>query len=301
MQKTNIAFIGLGLMGGPMASRLLAAGYPVSVWNRSAAKAAQVIERGGILAGDPVEAARSANIVCLCLTDADAVEDVMFGTYHVGSTLSRASIVIDFSTIGVVRTRALAERVAAESGATWLDCPVSGGVPGAEKGTLVILAGGNADAVEKVRPLLAHLSARVTHMGDVGAGQAAKLCNQLIVTANMLAISEAVALGEKLGINAALLPEALAGGFADSRPLQLYGARMAAARDPGPKMGSVRTMRKDAGAIRAESVRAGLSLQLVADIDALYQRAVDFGVGDEDLPGLMKLHRESDAQAGRTT
>lgn len=294
MTDTNvIAFLGTGLMGRPMAARLIAAGYPLRLWNRSADKMAPLVAAGGIACASPAEAVAGAGVVCLCLTDGNAVEQVMFGADGASGRLAEGATIVDFSSIAPDVTRRLAARVAGQ-GATWLDCPVSGGVAGAEAGSLAILAGGDAAALDRLRPMLGALSARVTRMGDVGAGQATKLCNQLIVGANMLAIAEAMNLGAALGIDGSQLPVALHGGFADSRPLQLFGARMAAAVDPGPPVAELNTFYKDIKAIRAAAAAAGAPTPLLAEVEAAWRRLIDGGHGHDDVPGLMRLYREKD-------
>jgi len=290
--NTTAAFIGTGLMGAPMATRLVRAGFRTQVWNRSREKAEALKPAGAIVCTSPAEAAADASFVCLCLTDAAAVEDVLFGQAALADALSDKSVVIDFSTIGVTSAERLASRVMDRSGATWLDCPVSGGVAGAEAGSLVIFAGGEPAVLERAAPLLNQLSARVTRMGGVGSGQAAKLCNQLIVTVNLIAIAEAISLGEALGVDVAQLPAALEGGFADSIPLRIFGPRMAALDDPGPIVGTIHTMQKDIEAILNEARDSRATVTLLEYVDSLYRRLLDAGLGSEDLPALMRLYRD---------
>jgi len=290
--NTTAAFIGTGLMGAPMAIRLVRAGFRMKVWNRSREKAQALKPAGAIVCTSPAEAAADASFVCLCLTDAAAVEDVLFGQAALADALSDKSVVIDFSTIGVTSAEKLASRVMDRSGATWLDCPVSGGVAGAKAGSLVIFAGGEPAVLERATPLLNQLSARVTRMGGVGSGQAAKLCNQLIVTVNLIAIAEAISLGEALGVDVAQLPAALEGGFADSIPLRIFGPRMAALDDPGPIVGTIHTMQKDIEAILNEARDSRATVTLLEYVDSLYRRLLDAGLGSEDLPALMRLYRD---------
>jgi 3-hydroxyisobutyrate dehydrogenase-like beta-hydroxyacid dehydrogenase len=289
----TVAFLGTGQMGAPMAGRLAAAGYSTRVWNRTAGKAAALREIGVTPCRVPADAVSGAAFVCLCLTDRSALEDVLFGEPAVAAALSAGTIVIDFSTSGVASAQGLAAGVAATSGAAWLDAPVSGGVAGAKAGSLVIFAGGDPAVVQRATPLLQHLAARVTRMGDVGAGQAAKLCNQLIVSTTLIAIGEAIALGQSLGVDVTQLPAALQGGFADSKPLQIFGPRMAPVRDPGPSVGALRTMHKDIAAILAAAADAGVSTPLLRQVERLYQTVIEAGFGDDDLPVLMRLYRDS--------
>jgi 3-hydroxyisobutyrate dehydrogenase-like beta-hydroxyacid dehydrogenase len=287
----RVAFLGIGHMGAPMARRLAAAGLQVKIWNRSAAKAEALRAWDAIVCATAREAAADADFVCTCLADGAAVESALFG--GVGLQLKPGAMIIDFSTVGVAAARNLAARAAASHGAAWLDAPVSGGVAGAQAGQLVIFAGGDAKVLARAETVLRHVSARVTHMGDVGAGQAAKLCNQLIVSANLLAIAEAFALGEKLGVDVTQLPAALQGGFADSRPLQLFGPRMALPVDPGPAVSEVRTMAKDVAAIMEAAADASVAMKLAPHLQALYQQAIEAGLGAADLPALMQVYRRS--------
>jgi len=225
----RIAFIGTGLMGAPMVARLLAAGFPVRIWNRSLEKMQPLIGLGALAAASPAAAVVDAQTVCLCLTDADAVADVLFGPDGLAEAMTVDAILVDFSTIGPNATRALAARLrAVRPSVRWVDAPVSGGVRGAETGELVVMCGGDKAAVAVARPVLAQLAKRVCHLGALGNGQAAKLCNQLIVATNIAAIAEALVLGRELGLDITDLPDALAGGWADSLPLQIVGSRMAA-------------------------------------------------------------------------
>jgi len=282
----DTAYLGLGLMGAPMARRLAEAGRLRAVWNRDPAKAAAFGQTASV-AATPAEAVRGAKVVCLCLTDDRAVEAVLFGPAGAAETMSAGTLVVDFSTQGVVSTRAFAARLA-ERDIAWLDAPVSGGVAGAEAGSLVVFAGGDGPALSQAQDLLGLVSRRVTHMGPVGAGQAAKLCNQLIVSANLVAIAEAMALGARLGMNVTTLPSALEGGFADSTPLRIFGPRMASGVAE-PKLGAIGTMLKDVEAI-CRAAPPGVDLDLLATVRATYQEAERRGWSDQDLSHLARLY-----------
>jgi 3-hydroxyisobutyrate dehydrogenase-like beta-hydroxyacid dehydrogenase len=284
------AFLGLGLMGGPMASRLLDAGADLAVWNRSIEKCAALSGRGARAGTSPGDAAANAEINCLCLTDAGAVEEVVFGPGGVADAAKPGAVIVDFSSIGVDDTRRLAARAQGE-GLAWIDAPVSGGVAAASAGSLVIFAGGAVEALETAAPVLAVLSSRVTHLGGPGAGQAAKLCNQLIVSANLLAIAEAIALGAALGVAVERLPDALAGGFADSRPLQIFGPRMATGTYE-PVLGATQMMLKDVRNVLAASHLGGVGLRLASKVGEIYEQAADAGLGAQDLSALIGLYGE---------
>ncbi|WP_434591534.1 NAD(P)-dependent oxidoreductase [Pseudomonas sp. R4-83] len=240
----SLGFAGIGLMGLPMCRRLLAAGYPLTVWNRNPAKCAALVEAGARQVTSPAELCGHADIVMLCLADTAVVHEVVFGAGGIVEGAKPAQLLVDFSSLEPTATREMAAQLAQQTGMGWLDAPVSGGVVGAEAGTLAIMVGGAAADLERVRPVLLSLGQRVTHMGGVGAGQVSKACNQMIVACNALVIAEVVALAEQAGVDASLLAEALAGGFADSKPLQILAPQMAESRFE-PIKWHVRTLLKD--------------------------------------------------------
>jgi 3-hydroxyisobutyrate dehydrogenase len=243
-EMPKLGFIGLGLMGLPMALRLREAGYALCVWNRSAAKAETARRAGASVAASPAEVARSAEIVFLCLTDSAAVEQVVFGSDGLAAAPGDGRIVVDFSSIAPAATRDIAARLEAANGMRWIDAPVSGGTKGAAEGTLAVMAGGAQADFERVRPCVLAMAQRFTLMGPLGAGQTTKLCNQVIVGSAMCVLAEATRLAVNAGIDPLLLPQALAGGFADSKPLQLFVPRMAQAIHE-PPLGHTHTMLKD--------------------------------------------------------
>lgn len=242
--RPSLGFAGIGLMGLPMCRRLLAAGYPLTVWNRNPAKCAALVEAGARQVANPAELCEHADIVMLCLADTAVVREVVFGAGGIVEGAKPAQLLVDFSSLEPTATREMAAQLAQRAGMGWLDAPVSGGVVGAEAGSLAIMVGGAAADLERVRPVLLSLGQRVTHMGGVGAGQVTKACNQMIVACNALVIAEVVALAEQAGVDASLLAEALAGGFADSKPLQILAPQMAESRFE-PIKWHVRTLLKD--------------------------------------------------------
>jgi 3-hydroxyisobutyrate dehydrogenase len=239
-----LAFAGIGLMGLPMTRRLLAAGYPLTLWNRSPDKCAPLRAQGAHRVETPAELCREANVVMLCLANTEVVREVVFGPGGIVEGARPGQLLVDFSSLEPAATREMAAELEARTGMRWVDAPVSGGTPGAEAGTLAIMAGGRAEDVERVRPVLAHLGQRLTRMGEVGAGQVTKVCNQMIVACNALVIAEVVALAERSGVDASLIAPALAGGFADSKPLQILAPQMAESRFE-PVKWHVRTLLKD--------------------------------------------------------
>lgn len=284
--SARIAFLGLGLMGAPMARRLAEAGTDLVVWNRSREKAVPFRDIARI-AETPMAAARETDAVFLCLTDADAVEAVVLGPAGLAEA-GQLNRIVDFSTISPDRTRTIAGRIAEATGAAWVDAPVSGGVPGAEQGTLTIMAGGAAADVEAVRPLMAPLCARFTHMGPVGAGQVTKLANQIISGCTIAIVAEAIAFAEAAGIDATRLPEALAGGFADSAPFRLFAPRMAA-RDYSRSIGSSRLMLKDLDAVREAGRKVDAVLPMSSLAAELYRATARHGLADEDIAALVEV------------
>jgi 3-hydroxyisobutyrate dehydrogenase len=232
------------MMGFPMSRRLIKAGHDVTVWNRSAAKTTALVEAGAKAAACPRDVASAAGIIFMCVTDAAAVETVVFGRDGIAEAPGSGKLIVDFSSIHPDAARAIAARLKAANGMGWIDAPVSGGTMGADEGTLAVMAGGDAADIERVRPYVLSMARRLTPMGPIGAGQTAKLCNQVIVGCAMAVLAEATRLAVNAGIDARRLPEALAGGFADSIPLQLFVPRMVQGIH-APPLGHISTMLKD--------------------------------------------------------
>ncbi len=285
---TGTGFIGIGLMGLPMCKRLLANATDLSVWNRSAHKIEELINLGAKVATSPATLAEQVDILMLCLADDAAVEAVCTG--HQGIFRAKASglIIVDHSSISPQLTRRLNAQAAA-LGITWIDAPVSGGVTGAETGRLVIMAGGDHDALATVTPVLNQYAQRITHMGSSGAGQVSKLCNQLIVAANSLLIAETVALAEQAGVEAGRLAPALAGGFADSLPFQILVPRMAE-RTFEPVQWRVATLVKDLANAIALAQSSGVQTPVASTALQRLQQHADNGQQSSDLSSIILLH-----------
>ena len=282
----RIGFVGLGTMGAPMARRLADAGTDLTVWNRSREKAAP-FEGVARIVATPAEAAVGAELVCLCLTDARAVEAVVFGPGGLAEAdgLKR---VVDFSSIRPDVTRDIAARLKERTGAGWVDAPVSGGVPGAEQGTLAIMAGGAEEDVAAAGPHLSPVCARFTHMGPVGAGQTTKLANQIIAGCTITIVAEAVNFAESAGIDATRLFEALSGGFADSGPFRVFGPRMAA-RDFENPIGSSRLMLKDLDTVRDTARTCDAILPMTSTAAELLRATGTRGRLDDDISALIEV------------
>ncbi|NHB56467.1 NAD(P)-dependent oxidoreductase [Acinetobacter shaoyimingii] len=237
-QNTKIAFLGMGLMGSRMTTRLLNAGFEVGVWNRTASACQPLVDLGA--QSIQLSDIGQYPIIMTCLADDAAVQSVFD---QIETYLCPEQTIVDFSSLSVDKTKQLAEK-SAQHQVTWIDSPVSGGTAGAELGTLVIFAGGNAEVIDALLPIYAVLSQRVTRMGNTGTGQATKICNQLIVAANSTLIAEAVALAGQAGVDTRLLAPALEGGFADSKPFQILTPRMAT-HEFEPVQWKVKTLSKD--------------------------------------------------------
>ncbi len=224
-QHRKLGFIGIGLMGQEMVLRLLAAGDSVHVWNRSEEKLATVVAAGAEACLSLSQLVHAVDVILLCLSDTEAVAEVVkHGILPYGCS---GKLIIDLSSIHPQTTRELADLVKQQCGMAWVDAPVSGGVSGAQQGSLAIMAGGHLDDIAIAREVLKPLYQQLTHMGEVGAGQLTKICNQMIVSCNVLVIAEMMALAKQAGVDANKIPQALAGGFADSKPLQITGQEMA--------------------------------------------------------------------------
>ena len=237
-RNNKIAFLGMGLMGSRMVTRLVQAGLNVAVWNRTASACEPLIDMGAHALD--LDHIAEYSIILTCLADDQAVQAV-YDRIH--DQLKPSQIIVDFSSLSVDKTKQLAA-LAAQKQVTWIDSPVSGGTAGAENGTLVIFAGGDIETIQDLSLIYNVLSQRVTRMGETGTGQATKICNQLIVAANSTLIAEAVALARQAGVDTTLLAPALAGGFADSKPFQILTPRMAT-HSFEPVQWKVQTLSKD--------------------------------------------------------
>ena len=238
----NIAFIGLGLMGRPMALNLEKAGAVLTVNTRNPETLNAFEDLGIATSGTPADAAVDADIVIICVADTNALENVLLGEDGIVDGMEEGTIVIDMGTTAIDATRRFAEAVE-DAGGSWIDAPVSGGTHGAETGTLSIMVGADAEDFDRVRRVFDVLGARVTHVGDVGAGQIAKAANQMIVGITIGAVAEAFSMADEAGVDIAKMRSALTGGFADSAILQKHGERMIERNfEPG---GKVVTQRKD--------------------------------------------------------
>ncbi|MEK9713606.1 MAG: NAD(P)-dependent oxidoreductase [Thalassolituus sp.] len=291
MSNPRIGFIGMGLMGVPMSQRLHAAGFSVTVWNRSPEKTQPLADAGLGVCEHLQDLVNQSDILMLCVTDTAAVEAIVFGPSGIAEWCHDSQVLVDFSSIDPEKTREMAARLADSKGTRWVDAPVSGGVAGAEQGTLAIMAGGDESLIDELRPVLAPLSQRVTRMGPVGAGQVTKICNQMIVSCNVLVMAEVMALAEQAGVDAGVIPQALKGGFADSIPLQLTGPRMAE-RDYDPVKWHVKTLLKDLDMANLLAKNLGNSIPMAGLGAELMRLHASKGNADRDPCTLIDMYAQ---------
>ncbi|WP_207815404.1 NAD(P)-dependent oxidoreductase [Pseudomonas sp. 50_B] len=287
----SLGFAGIGLMGRPMCRRLLAAGYPLTVWNRNPQKCAPLVAAGARQVATPAQLCEHADLVLLCLANTDVVRQVVFAADGIAQGARAGQLLLDLSSLEPTATREMAAMLARDTGMAWVDAPVSGGTPGAESGSLAIMVGGEAADIERVRPVLLALGERVTHMGAVGAGQVTKACNQMIVACNALVIAEVVALAERSGVDARLIAEALAGGFADSKPLQILAPQMAESRFE-PVKWHVRTLLKDLDGAVKFSREQGSATPISGLAAQLMRLHGGQGYLEQDPATLIRLYRD---------
>ena len=291
-KKNTLGFIGIGLMGRPMVLRLLGAGYNVNVWNRSPDKLLQVADAGAKVCASIAELVKASQVILLCLTDTAAVESVIYKGIMENGSVKKS--LIDLSSIHPDNTRQLASVLKDKCGMNWVDAPVSGGIVGAEQGSLTIMAGGSSENVSIACTILAPLYQQFTHMGELGCGQVTKICNQMIVSCNVIVIAEMIALAKKAGVAAEKIPQALHGGFADSKPLQILGPEMALA-DFEPLKWRVSTLLKDLNMALELSIKQGNAIPMSALAAQLMRLHGSHGYLEHDPSTLIKLFTQYDA------
>ncbi|WP_295638052.1 NAD(P)-dependent oxidoreductase [uncultured Methylibium sp.] len=277
----KIALLGTGLMGAPMARRLCGAGFDVTVWNRTRAKAEPLAADGARIADAATEAVRQADVAITMLEHGDAVQDLLFAQ-GVADALPRGALLVDMSSIKPAQAREHAAALATR-GIGHVDAPVSGGTLGAQAGTLTIMAGGEAADFARAQPVFAPMG-RSTHVGPHGAGQLAKLANQMIVGITIGAVAEALLLAERGGADPARVREALKGGFADSRILEVHGQRMVE-RDFA-KRAAVTVQLKDLRNALATGAETGFDAPITRLFEQLYASTAEHGWPDVDHAGL---------------
>lgn len=288
MAKPRIGYVGVGLMGLPMLKRLVSLGYAVSAYDIAPGQMAAARAAGAQAAGSPAEAARGADLLLLNLPTVAALESALLGEGGAAAVLKAPQLVVDFSTIPPAKARELAARVRASGGAGWIDAPVSGGPPASGDGTLTVMAGGEEPEIERAASLLKDVSARCTRMGPVGSGLAAKMINQLVVGIGHAMLAEAIVLAEGAGLDAAKVPQALAGGLADSNLMQRFYPRMVK-REFAPQ-GYVRQLLKDLEMVHEFAAATKSPTPMTAQALSLFRMLAHLGYTELDSTALIKLY-----------
>ena len=289
-QQTSVAIIGAGLMGSAIATRLLECGVAVNVFDLDKDKVDGLAAKGAVAAPKIADAASACEFIILSLNHASIVDSVVFGPGGVSSIEGAGKLLIDMSSIDPGETRRMAQKLAGHSGMKWVDCPLSGGVPGALAGRLTIMAGGDPADFERARTVMRHLAANYNLMGPSGAGQTVKLINQLFCAAQFQAVAEAVKLAEAGGVDPAIVPAALKGGRADSAIIQEFMAKFAR-RDFTPT-GRIDNMMKDLNSVQAFAMATGTPLPMTGQIVEIHRLLMAAGLGPRDFS-------RNDAASGR--
>ena len=281
----RVGFIGLGIMGLPMAGNILKAGFPVTVWNRTASRAEPLAQAGAQVAASPREVAAQSDIIITMVTASEDVRQVTLGEDGVIHGAPRGAVVVDMSTISPQVTREIAEALQAQ-GIAMLDAPVSGGDVGARNATLSIMVGGDAAVVERVRPVFEAMGKKITHIGPNGAGQTCKLVNQILVVGNNMAMAEALTFATRAGVDVGRVLEAVSGGAAGSWQLSNLGPRILK-RDFAPGF-SIRNQQKDLRLAMEAADQMRLPLLGTSMIHSLFRVLEADGRADEGTQALVK-------------
>ena len=284
-----IGCAGAGTLGAAIMRRLIDCGHPVLVWNRSAARLAPLLQAGAKAVDTPAELAQGADFVITCVTDGNAVEELVFGAHGIASAGSAGKLLIDMSTIAAGHSRELAARLREQCAMGWLDAPISGGAPAALEGRMAIMVGGDVLDYERAQPLWEALAARATLMGDSGAGQTTKMINQVLVACGMAVLSEACGLAERAGVDPARIPAALEGGRADSRLLQEFLPKMAAS--DFAVTGRLDSMLKDLHMISDLARTQGAPMPVTSLVEELHRKLILDGFGDKDNSEMVRMYR----------
>ena len=293
----QIGFIGLGIMGRGMTHNLLKAGHDVTVWNRTAARMEEFVTAGAKAAASPADLASKCDVILVCVSDTQDVEQVLFGRNGVSADVKRGALVVDHSTISPQKTVEMAKRMN-ELGAAYLDAPVSGGSEGAAKGTLSIMVGGEAADVERAMPILQAYGKTITHVGAQGAGQMAKLVNQILVVVNQLATSEALLFAQAGGLDLAKTIEAVKGGAAGSWMLANRGPQMIV-RDFRPGF-TIDLQQKDLRLVLEAADAMGIPLLATSMVFQMYRTLQAQGLGGDGNHGLVKaLEKMMNVELGK--
>lgn len=287
MSATSVSVVGAGLMGSAIATRLLETGCLVSVFDLDPVKVAALVAKGALAVASPTAAAQASRFVILSLNHADIVRAVVFGDNGVAAGAAVDKVLIDMSSIDPRDTAVMAGRLREETGMAWVDCPLSGGVPGALAGRLTVMAGGSSEDFERAREVMGHLCANYTLMGPSGAGQTTKLINQLFCAVAFQAVAEAVKLAEAGGVDPQLIPAALAGGRADNKIMQEFMGKFAR-RDYSPT-GRIDNMLKDLDSLQAFALKTKTPLPMTGQVVEIHRLLCAAGLGPRDSAEMMRL------------
>lgn len=274
----KVGFIGLGRMGNGMAQRILAAGFPLLVWNRTRAKAEACLAAGATWAESPADLARQCDVIITCVSDTRDVEAVIFGSQGIAGAARPGTVIVDMSTISPVATREFAERLH-QMGIDMLDAPVSGGSEGARKGTLSTMVGGDPTVLQQVRPVLSAMATTITHVGESGNGQATKMVNQVVAVGNILAMSEGLLLARRYGLDLDATLSAIQGGAAGSWMLSQQGPKVIA-EDWSPSF-TIELQLKDLRLVLEMADACGAPVLATCQIAQLYRSLVARGHSQE--------------------
>lgn len=286
--RPRLGYVGVGLMGLPMVKHLLPRGYAVKAYDIVPAQIEAARAAGAQPAASPADAVTGVDFVLLNLPTNEAVEQAVFGADGVATALRPPQLLIDFSTIKVEKCKAWAAKLKERTGCSWIDAPVSGGPPASGSGTLTVMAGGEVADIDRARALFADVAARFTHMGPPGAGMVAKMLNQLIVGCGHAVMAEAIVLAEAAGIDAAKLPECLAGGHADGSLLQKLYPRMVQ-RDFAP-LGYARQLLKDLEMVNEFAAGLKAPTPMMGEALSLYRMLIHLGHAELDTGAVLKLY-----------
>ncbi len=287
--RPRLGFIGLGLMGSAMVERLMAQGRKAAVWNLEPERVPPLTAKGAVAMPSPRAVAAASDVVLVCVLDTTAVESVVFGPDGIANGASADKILVDHSTAMPLPTADMAKRLQAKTGMRWVDAPVSGGPGFAREGRLTAMAGGEPAAFDAVLPVMREYAANITLMGPVGAGQMTKVINQGICGVTYVLMAEVLRLAEEGGIDAARIPDCLAGGHADSTLLRYAYPRMQR-RDFEPPASLVRQMLKDLHNVDGEARRLSLDLPLIRVAEERFRRYADAGGGMRETSSIYELY-----------
>lgn len=287
ISAVKVAVVGAGIMGAAIATRLLDTGHEVMIFDLDSNKVAALAAKGATASVSVASATAQSDYVILSLNHADIVRAVVFGRDGVADSASSNKLLIDMSSIDPKDTAAMAAKLTDQTGMKWVDCPLSGGVPGAAAGRLTVMAGGDVADFERARTVMQHLCANYTLMGPSGAGQTTKLINQLFCAVAFQAVAEAVKLAEAGGVDPAIIPQALAGGRADNCIMREFMAKFAR-RDYAPT-GRIDNMLKDLDSLQAFALKTKTPLPMTGQVVEIHRLLCAAGLGPRDSAEMMRL------------